>query len=153
MAGCETGAAAGCWGGGVEGGVGLDLESADCGVLIGELAGVLQVGVRVDTRSSKVVDAPCMDAPPGTLILVFGAGEDVREVLREAVCTLGRSEIKRPAAEGGSLDDFVDVGSCRASGWSESANVFARAGSGWGRLLPAMYSSSSFFLYAPAVLP
>lgn len=80
MAGCETGAAAGCWGGGVEGGVGLDLEGANGGVLRGGLAGVLQVGVRVDTRSSKVVDAPCMDAPPGTLILVFGAGEAVREV-------------------------------------------------------------------------
>ena len=35
-----------------------------------------------------------MEAPPGTLILVFGAGEEVREVLREPVCTLGRSEIK-----------------------------------------------------------
>ena len=33
MAGCETGAAAGCWGRGIEGGVGLDLEGADGGVL------------------------------------------------------------------------------------------------------------------------
>ena len=96
------------------------------------------MGVRVVTRSSKVVDAPCMDAPPGTLILVFGAGEEVREVLREPVCTLGRSEIKGPAAEGGGLNGFVDMGSCRASGWSESANVLARAGSGLTRLLPAM---------------
>ena len=81
-----------------------------------------------------------MEAPPGTLILVFGAGEEVREVLREPVCTLGRSEIKGPAAEGGGLDGFVEdpLGSCRASGCSESANVFVRAGSGWDRLLPAM---------------
>lgn len=54
------------------------------------------------------------------------------------MCTLGRSEIKGPAAEGGGLDDIVDMGSCRASGWSESANVLARVGSGWARLLPAM---------------
>ena len=79
-----------------------------------------------------------MEAPPGTLILVFGAGEDVREVLREPVCTLGRSDIRGPAAEGGGLDDFVGMGSCCASGWSESANVLARAVSGWDRLLPAM---------------
>ena len=104
------------------------------------LARVLQVGVRIDTRSSKVVDAPCIEAPPGTLILVFGAGEEVREVLREPVCTLGRSEIKGPAAEGGGLDGFVEdpKGSRRASGCSQSANVFERAGSGYVRLLPAM---------------
>ena len=34
MAGCEAGAAAGCWGGVVERGVGLELESADGGVLV-----------------------------------------------------------------------------------------------------------------------
>ena len=79
-----------------------------------------------------------MDAPPGTLILVFGAGDDVREVLREPVCTLGKSDIKGPAAEGGGLDDFVAMGSCLASGWSESAKALERAGSGWDRLLPAM---------------
>ncbi len=81
-----------------------------------------------------------MEAPPGTLILVFGAGEEVREALREPECTFGRSEIRGPAAEGGGLDDLVEVGlgSCRASGWSESANVLARADSGWDRLLPAM---------------
>lgn len=96
------------------------------------------MGVMVVTRSSRVVDAPCMEAPPGTLILVFGAGEEVREVLREPVCTLGRSEIRGPAAEGGGLENFVDMGRCRASGWSESANVLERAGSGCDRLLPAM---------------
>ena len=96
--------------------------------------------MRIDTRSSRVVDAPCMEAPPGTLILVFGAGEEVREVLREPVCTLGRSEIKGPAAEGGGLDGFIEdpLGSCCASGCSESANVLERAGSGWNLLLLAM---------------
>jgi len=54
-----------------------------------------------------VVDAPCMDAPPWTLIFVFGAGEAVREEVREPVRTLGRSEINGPAAEGGGL---LDVG-------------------------------------------
>ena len=33
VAGCEAGAAAGCWGGVAKGGVGLQLESADGGVL------------------------------------------------------------------------------------------------------------------------
>ena len=96
--------------------------------------------MRLDTRSSKVVDAPCMEAPPGTLIVVFGAGEEVREVLREPVCTLGRSDIKGPAAEGGGLDGLVEdpLGSCRVSGCSERANVLERAGSGWDLLLPAM---------------
>ena len=81
-----------------------------------------------------------MEAPPGTLILVFGAGEEVREVLREPVCTLGRSEIKGPAAEGGGLDGFAEdpMCSCRASGCSGNANDLARAGSGWDLLLLAM---------------
>ena len=77
-----------------------------------------------------MVDAPCIEAPPCTLILALGAGEAVREDVREPERTLGRSEINGPAAEGGGLVEVVDVaevglGSCRASGWSDKANVLA----------------------------
>ena len=50
-----------------------------------------------------------MDAPPATLILVFGAGEEVREGVREPERTLGRSEMRGPAAEGGGLVDVAGV--------------------------------------------
>ena len=55
------------------------------------------------TRSWRVVDAPCMELPPATLILVLGAGEEVREDVREPERTLGRSEIRCPDADGGGL--------------------------------------------------
>lgn len=95
------------------------------------------------TRSWRVVDAPCIELPPATLILVLGAGEEVLDDVREPVRTFGRSEIRCPDAEGGGLAAVVDVagatfGNWRASGWSESAKVFARAGSGRARLLPPM---------------
>lgn len=96
------------------------------------------------------MDAPCIEVPPATLILVLGAGEEVLDDVREPERTLGRSEIKCPDAEGGGFTAGVEVagetfGNWRASGWSERANVLARAGSGRKRLLPPMYSSSSFF--------
>ena len=95
------------------------------------------------TKSCKVVDAPCIEAPPGTLIFVFGAGEEVRDDVREPERTLGKSDIKCPAAEGGALAEtvvaaVVVLGNCRASGGSERATVLARAGSGCGLLLAAM---------------
>ena len=84
-----------------------------------------------------------MEAPPGTLILVLGAGEEVREGVREPERTLGRSEIRYPAAEGGGFADIVEdpavvLGNCRASGCSESARVFERPGSGCNHLFPAV---------------
>lgn len=95
------------------------------------------------TRSWRVVDAPCMELPPVTLILVFGAGEEVLEDVREPERTLGRSEIRCPDADGGGLAvgvGFAGVpfGNWRASGWSLRAKVFARAGSGRVCLLPPM---------------
>lgn len=96
-----------------------------------------------ESRSWRVVDAPCIELPPATLILVLGAGEEVLDDVREPVRTFGRSEIRCPDAEGGGLAAVVDAagatfGNWRASGWSESAKVFARAGSGRARLLPPM---------------
>ena len=76
-----------------------------------------------------------------TLILVFAAGEEVLEDARELGRTWGRSEIRCPDAEGGGLTAGVEVagtvlGSWCASGCSVRAKVFARAGSGRGRLFP-----------------
>ena len=90
-----------------------------------------------------VVDAPCIELPPATLILVLGAGEETREDVREPERTLGRSEIRCPDADGGGLAAGVEVagvplGNWRASGWFERAKVFARTGSGRGHLLPPM---------------
>ena len=84
-----------------------------------------------------------MEAPPGTLILVLGAGEEMREGVRDPERTLGRSEIRCPAAEGGGFaytveDPVGGLGNCRASGWSESARVFERPSSGCNRLFPAI---------------
>lgn len=78
-----------------------------------------------------------------TLTLVLGAGEEVREDVREPTWTFGRSEIRGPDAEGGDLAAAVEVagvvlGNWRASGWSVRASVFARAGFGRGRLLLLM---------------
>ena len=50
-----------------------------------------------------------MEVPPVTLILVLGAGDEVREDVREPKRTLGRSEIKCPDAEGGGLTAGVEV--------------------------------------------
>ena len=84
-----------------------------------------------------------MEAPPGTLILVLGAGEEVREGVREPERTLGRSEIRCPAAKGRGFadtaeDPMVVLGNCRASDWFESARVFERPGSGCNHLFPAI---------------
>jgi hypothetical protein len=68
-----------------------------------------------ESRSARVVEAPCMGVPPEREILVLveagvlvpepEAGEAVRDGLRDVVRerTLGRSEIRDPAAEGGGL--------------------------------------------------
>lgn len=67
------------------------------------------------------MDAPCIEAPPATLILVFGAGEEVREEVREPERTLGRSEIKGPAADGEALEDEgVDVAGVVLGNWRAS---------------------------------
>ena len=89
------------------------------------------------------VEAPCIGIPPDRLTLVLGAGEEVRgEVL-----TLGRSEIREPAADGGGLGDGfredaleadVGTGSWRASGVLVRASALAKGGSLRWRLLPAM---------------
>lgn len=62
-----------------------------------------------ESRSCSVVDAPCIDLPPATLILALGAGEEVREDVREPMRTLGRSEIRCPDAEGGGLTVGVEI--------------------------------------------
>lgn len=87
-----------------------------------------------ESRSDKVVLAPCMAVPPEILIFVFaGAGEEVREVLVEA----GReSEINGPEADGGGLGETVreavvdlGIGNCTASGLSCNASAVANCGS------------------------
>lgn len=111
MPGCEAVAATGGGVAGGEGGVGLELEGADRGVL-GRvcISRIPSHGyLRSYTRSFSVADSPCMEAPPWTLIFVFGAGEDVRDDVRELERTFGRSDIKGPAAEGGGLEVAVDV--------------------------------------------
>lgn len=95
------------------------------------------------TRSWRVELAPCIAAPPATLTLVLGAGEEVRELVRDPVRTLERSEINGPVADGGFLggerpDTGAGTGSCRASGLSESARAFANAGSLCCLVLPDM---------------
>ena len=95
-----------------------------------------RLGVREGkgTRSCRVEEAPCIAAPPETLTLVFGAGDEVREFVRKPVRTLGRSEISGPDADGGFFgDELPDAGagsgSWRASGLSERAKALAKAGS------------------------
>jgi hypothetical protein len=57
------------------------------------------------SSSERTVDAPCIDVPPVMLTFVLlGAGEDVRELLRELDVLFGlKSEISEPAADGGGL--------------------------------------------------
>ncbi len=64
----------------------------------------------------------------------------MREEVREPERTLGRSEIRGPAAEGGGLEIVAGVllGNWRASGWSDKANVFASVGSTCGLRFLAM---------------
>lgn len=151
MAGCVAGAGAESRGFVAAGGVGLDFEGADGGVLCSGVSidlmkfGCEVEGKEVRTRSWRVEEAPCIAAPPATLTFVLGAGEELRELVREPVRTLGRSEIKGPMADGGFLvDELPDteavVGSCRASGLSERARTFANTGSLGCLLLPDMYS-------------
>jgi len=64
----------------------------------------------------------------------------VRDEVREPERTLGRSEIRCPAAEGGGLEDVAEMllGSWSASGWSDKASVFASTGSTCDFPFPAM---------------
>lgn len=72
------------------------------------------------TRSWRVVDAPCIELPPATLILVLGAGEEVLEDVREPERMLGRSEIRCPVAEGGGLAAGVEVADATLGNWRAS---------------------------------
>jgi hypothetical protein len=66
-----------------------------------------------ESSSERTFDAPCIDVPPVILTFVLGAGEDVRELLRdEDVLFDLKSEINEPAAEGGGLG----MGAWMASG-------------------------------------
>ena len=58
-----------------------------------------------ESRSVRVVEAPCIGVPPERAILVLGAGEAVREFERDEVRTFGRSEMRGPWAEGGGFDE------------------------------------------------
>ena len=141
MPGCETGTAAGRRVA-KEGRVCLELEGSYSRVL-NVISWALCEGEKVRTRSCRVVDAPCIALPPTTLILALGAGEEVREDVREPKRTLGRSEMRCPDAEGGGLAAGVEAagtafGNWRASGWSERAKVFARLGPCREGLLPLM---------------
>ena len=42
-----------------------------------------------------------MGVPPERAIFVLGAGDEVRDDVRDVVRTFGKSEISEPAAEGG----------------------------------------------------
>jgi hypothetical protein len=53
-----------------------------------------------ESSAERAVEAPCMGVPPVMFILVFGPGEEVREV--GALLEVGfRSDMRWPAAEGG----------------------------------------------------
>jgi hypothetical protein len=73
------------------------------------------------SSSFNAVDCPCMDVPPVMFTFVFeGAGEDVREMLRdEELLLVLRSEIRVPAAEGGGLG--IGAGMASGLGWSAKA--------------------------------
>ena len=141
MPGCETVATAGrrvC----EKGRVCLKLKGP-YGRVLNAISWASFEGKKDHTRSCRVVDAPCMALPPTTLILALGAGEDVREDVREPNRLLGRSEMRCPDAEGGGLEAGVEVagtafGNWRASGWSERARVLARVCPCRERLLPLM---------------
>lgn len=92
-----------------------------------------------ESRSLIVDDWPCIGVPPDRFTFVFGPGEDVR--LEGDL----KSEIRRPAADGGgfgdaSRDEVVDaaLGSCNASGLSCSARALANGDSLRGLAWPAM---------------
>ena len=84
-----------------------------------------------ESKSERVVEAPCMAGPPVRVIFVLfcGAGDAVRGVF---VRTLGRSEIRGPEAEGGGLEG---VGRWTASGSKERIEVFTRGVSLRGRIV------------------
>lgn len=57
-----------------------------------------------ESRAERAVEAPCIGVPPVmvTLVLDFGAGEEVREVGLELLFLRDlRSEMRGPEAEGG----------------------------------------------------
>ena len=87
--------------------------------------------VRIAASSSvKTADAPCIDVPPVILtfvLLLFGTGEDVRDVLREDGLLFDlKSEINEPAAEGGGFG----AGAWTASSLGLSVKALLRRGGG-----------------------
>lgn len=60
-----------------------------------------------ESRSMREVEAPCMGVPPERGMVVLGKGEEEREEGweegREEVRTLGREDMRVPAAEGGAF--------------------------------------------------
>jgi hypothetical protein len=65
-----------------------------------------------ESSSVRAVEAPCMGVPPVIFILVFGAGEEVREA--GALLEVGfRSDMRWPAADGG----VRGCGGCVMVGW------------------------------------
>ena len=60
-----------------------------------------------ESRSLRVAEAPCIDVPPVSAIFFFGEGE----LPRELMSTLGKDDMREPAAEGGGLGEAVrDLG-------------------------------------------
>lgn len=74
----------------------FSLSSNDAFVLISNV-------LIAESSSERTVDAPCIDVPPVMLTFVLlGAGEEVRELLREEGMLFDlKSEIREPAADGG----------------------------------------------------
>ena len=81
-----------------------------------------------ESKSARVVEAPCMDEPPEMEMVVLGAGDEFLEgcleLGREVVLTLGRSEMRGPEAGGG----LEVLGSWRVVGCGSSDGVLARIG-------------------------
>ena len=86
--------------------------------------------VRIAASSSvKTADAPCIEVPPViftfVLLFEFGAGDEVRDALREEGLLFAlKSEISKPAAEGGGLG----VGAWMASGFGLSVKALLGGG-------------------------
>jgi hypothetical protein len=73
-----------------------------------------------ESSSLRAVEAPCIGVPPVTVTLVFGVGEEVREVGVLLGVSL-RSDINGPVAEGGARG----VGVWIVAGWVWEAKLFA----------------------------
>lgn len=90
-----------------------------------------------ESRSLMVADWPRIDVPPEMLILVLDLSVGDEDL------DSSESEIKAPAADGGSFDGeaLIEwaptmVGSCIASGFACNASVFESSTSLRGRVCP-----------------